>query len=92
MATSHIAYLSNTSDYTVFEGNGRTIRFRAPHTLEHYDKVLFYENGYLEVIAKYKHLPEGEEEYIDLLPILDALYMDAETYLAPIKEVKIREH
>ena len=39
-------------------------------------------------MAKYKEMPEVEE-YIDLIPILDMLYYDTETFLKPIKEVKI---
>lgn len=35
-----------------------------------------------------KKMPEVEE-YIDLIPILNMLYYDTETFLKPIKEVKI---
>jgi hypothetical protein len=42
----------------------------------------------LVVMAKYRNLNEVEE-YIDLLPILQNLYYDVETFLAPIKEVRI---
>ena len=31
-----------------------------------------------------------EEDYIDLLPILDNLYIEPEEFLAPIKEVEVR--
>jgi hypothetical protein len=41
------------------------------------------------VLAKYSHNPEPEEEYIDLKPILDDLYIDSETFLKPIKKVSI---
>ena len=47
-----------------------------------------WDNGYLVVMAKYKEMPEVEE-YIDLIPILNMLYYDTETFLKPIKEVKI---
>ena len=53
-----------------------------------YTKVVEWDNGYLVVMAKYKEVPEVEE-YIDLIPILDMLYYDTETFLKPIKEVKI---
>lgn len=36
-----------------------------------------------------KHGRGEEEEYIDLLPILENLYIDPEKFLAPITEVKI---
>ena len=40
-------------------------------------------------MAKYKHKDEEIEEYVDLIPVLEGLYMDKEKFLAPIKEVKI---
>ena len=40
-------------------------------------------------MAKYKHNKEEIEEYIDLIPVLEDLYMDKDKFLAPIKEVKI---
>ncbi len=40
-------------------------------------------------MAKYKHKDGEIEEYIDLIPVLEGLYMDKEKFLAPIKEVKI---
>lgn len=40
-------------------------------------------------MAKYKQEKDEIEEYIDLAPVLDGLYMDKEKFLSPIKEVKI---
>ena len=57
--------------------------------MERYTKVLQWDDGYIEVMAKYKHKDEEIEEYIDLIPVLEGLYMDKEKFLAPIKEVKI---
>ena len=34
-----------------------------------------WDNGYLVVMAKYRHPPHPEEEYIGLLPILNGLYI-----------------
>ena len=48
-----------------------------------------WDNGYLVVITKYKPNKELMEEYIDLTPILDNLYMDADSLLGAIKVVKI---
>lgn len=39
-------------------------------------------------MAKYEGNDE-EEEYIDLVPILENLYFDADEFLKPIKRVKI---
>lgn len=41
------------------------------------------------VMAKYQHNQEPEEEYIDLVPILKNLYIDASQFLKPIKEVSV---
>ena len=39
-------------------------------------------------MAKYQGMDEVEK-YIDLIPILKNLYYDVETFLKPIKEVRI---
>lgn len=48
-----------------------------------------WDKGYLVVMAKYKHNRESEEEYIDLIPILENLYILPEEFLKLIKEVRI---
>ena len=40
-------------------------------------------------MAKYRQMDHEIEEYIDLIPVLDSLYMDKDKFLAPIKEVEI---
>ena len=40
-------------------------------------------------MAKYRHNQKPEEEYIDLLPILKDLYIDAASVLKPIREVRL---
>ena len=42
------------------------------------------------VMAKYTHNQNEVEEYIDLVPILEDLYYDADEFLAPIKKVRIK--
>jgi hypothetical protein len=64
------------------------VKFIAPYSLERYEKVVEWDHGYLVVMAKYKNLDEVEE-YIDLLPILQNLYYDIDTFLNPIKEVRV---
>ncbi len=83
------ALLGNQAGYTVFQFGGRTIRFRAPYSLERYTKVKTWEAGYLVVDAKYKHNTSDEEEYIDLTPVLRDLYIEPASFLAPIKGVRI---
>ena len=87
--TMGTAIISSFDKYTVFSYNGKKITFRTCDNLERYTKVLLWDNGYLEVMAKYKHLDYEIEEYIDLIPVLESLYMDKNEFLKPIKEVKI---
>ena len=77
------AVLSNEKNFTVFQYDGQRIRFRTPYSLERYTQVKEWDHGYLRVMAKYRHNEKEEEEYIDLCPILENLYFDAEAFLAP---------
>lgn len=86
---SEIATISNEQNYTVFRYENHVIRFAAPYSLEHYTEVKKWDKGYLVVMAKYKQNSKPEEEYIDLVPILQNLYIDPEEFLKPIKEVEI---
>ena len=83
------AILSSFDKYTTFSFGGKTLTFWTCNCLERYTKVLQWDDGYIEVMVKYKHKDEESEEYIDLIPVLEGLYMDKEKFLAPIKEVKI---
>ena len=65
------------------------IRFAAPYSLERYTAVKEWNDGYLVVMAKYKHNEKPEEEYIDLVPILKNLYFDVDEFLNQIKGVKV---
>ncbi|WP_251495441.1 DUF7724 family protein [Otoolea muris] len=84
------AILSSEKDYTIFRFHNRIIRFKTAYSLEYYSSVKAWENGYLVVMAKYSHNKEDEEEYIDLIPILEDLYIDADSFVSQIKEVRIR--
>ena len=86
---NEIATLGNRDGSSIFSFGSRTIRFKAPYSLERYTSVKDWNNGYLVVMAKYRHNPQPEEEYIDLLPILNNLYINAQEFLKPIKEVAI---
>ena len=83
------AFLSNKGNFTVFRYGNYIIRFKAPYSLEKYTAIKEWDNGYIVVMAKYKHNQESEEEYIDLIPILEDLYILPEEFLKSIKEVKI---
>ncbi len=82
------AVLSSSGEYTSFSFHGHTIRFKTSLKLERYTKVLEWNNGYIVVMAKYEN-HEEEEEYIDLIPILENLYFDPDEFLSPIKKVRI---
>lgn len=86
---NEIATLGNDDMFTIFSFGNRTIRFKSPYSLEKYTEVKEWDNGYLVVMAKYRHNTEPEEDYIDLLPILDNLYINAAEFLKPIKGVSI---
>ena len=83
------AILSSADGFTAFSFGGYNIRFRAPYSLERYVDVVKWDDGYLVVLAKYSHNAEPEEEYIDLKPILEGLYIDSASFLKPIKSVRI---
>lgn len=87
---NNCAILSNKGEYTIFTYGDYKIRFKTSHMLERYTKVLEWDNGYLVVMAKYKNSPIDEEEYIDLIPILKNLYINAEEFLKPITKVEIQ--
>lgn len=83
------AILSNDANYTIFKLGNNTIRFRAPYSLERYTEVKEWDKGYLVVKAKYSHNETEEEEYIDLVPILEALYFDVNEFINRIGKVRI---
>lgn len=84
------AILSNDSQYTIFKYGNTVIKFRSPYSLEYYSKINEWDDGYIVVMTKYKHSEKLIEEYIDLIPILENLYIDKNDFLRPIKEVVIQ--
>lgn len=84
------AILSNDSQYTIFKYGNTVIKFRSPYSLEYYSKINEWDDGYIVVMTKYKHSEKLIEEYIDLIPILENLYIDKNEFLRTIKEVVIQ--
>jgi hypothetical protein len=84
-----VAVLSSFDKYTTFSIGGTTLTFRTCDGLERYTEVKLWDAGYIEVMAKYIHEPQEIEEYIDLDPVLEDLYMDKESFLSQIREVRI---
>ncbi len=81
------AILGNSADMTWFSYAGRVIRFRTSKHLQCYTKIVEWDNGYIVVMARYDNSPVEEEEYIDLIPILQNLYMEPEEFLCDIEGV-----
>ena len=88
MSDTKQAILSSKGDMTSFKFGNYNIRFRTPSLLQRYTEVKEWDNGYIVVTADYEGIGLTEE-YIDLLPILENLYIDPQTFLKPIKSVKI---
>ncbi len=86
------ATITNENSYSIFQYGNTVIKFKAPYSLEYYDAIKEWDDGYIVLMAKYRHNTELEEEYIDLKPILDNLYIDAEEFLRPIKEVVVKSN
>ena len=87
---NNTAFLSNDGDIISFSCNGRLIRFRGPYSLVRFDHIKHWDNGYIEVMTKYKHSNELIEEYIDLVPILENLYIDPSEFLQNINKVEVK--
>lgn len=84
------AYLSNEKDIISFTYDDKIIRFRGPYSLDRFDSVDVWDNGYIVVMAKYFHTDSLIEDYIDLVPILENLYIDTNSFLSAIKKVEVK--
>ena len=82
------AVLSNDRQFTSFSFNDQTIRFATSSKLERYTRIVEWDHGYIVVMAVYNGLGEVEE-YIDLVPILENLYIEPDAFLNPIQKVRI---
>lgn len=81
------AYLSNDKEMIQFRYRDKIIRFRGPYSLERFISIKEWDNGYIVVMAKFQHNTELEEDYIDMIPVLRDLSIDASDFLKPINEV-----
>ncbi len=91
LADSSQALLSNDGGLTSFRFRDSKIRFRTPKRLKRYTEIKEWDNGYIVVMADYEGIGLTEE-YIDLHPILRNLYINPDSFLTPIKSVKIECH
>ena len=83
------ATLSSSGNMTSFAFDRHVIRFRTSPHLERYTSVKEWDNGYIVCMAKYDNSEEPEEEYIDLVPILENLYFKPAEFLKRIKKVRV---
>lgn len=85
------AILSNEGNLTSFRYGNTNIRFLSPNRLKRYLEIKEWDKGYIVVMADYEGLGPTEE-YIDLLPILENLYINPAAFLKPITSLKIENH
>ena len=85
----HEATLSSNGDMTIFSFGPHVIRFRTSPHLERYTEIKEWDNGYIVCMAKYDNAAIPEEEYIDLIPILENLYFNPSRCLKSIERVRI---
>lgn len=83
------ALLSVSDGFTLFAYGDHRIRFKTPARLKRYLAVKQWDAGYLVADAEYDGVAYPVEEYVDLVPILENLYVDAGRFLAPIKHVEV---
>ena len=74
--------------YSEFSFRDKRIRFRTSAKLKRYLRVKEWSNGYLVVDVDYSTLGETEE-YVDITSVLNDLYIDAQSFLKPIKGVVV---
>ena len=81
------ALLRNEGRMIFFSFGGKDIRFLGPKCLRRFTDVKKWHDGYIEVMAD--NGGRIEEDYIDLIPILENLYISAHDYVRPIKKVEL---
>ena len=79
------ALLRNEGRMIFFSFGGKNIRFLGSKCLRRFTDVKKWHDGYIEVMADYGE--RVEEDYIDLIPILENLYIPPQDYVRPIKKV-----
>lgn len=84
---SDTARLSNEGRMIFFSFGGKRIRFLGSKCLRRFTDVRKWHDGYIEVMAD--NGGRIEEEYIDLVPILENLYIDPASYIRPIRKVEL---
>lgn len=87
----NVAYLSNEGRFTTFAFGKYVFKFRTSERLVKYLRVKEWDAPYGYIVVDCLHDKLGVvEDYIDLLPMLDNLYVDAGKFLGPIERVEVR--
>jgi len=60
-----------------------------PRSLIRIEKVKEWDKGYIVVDARYDHSQDTVEDYIDLVPILERLYIDKDEFISGIENVEV---
>jgi hypothetical protein len=89
MNDNNTAYLSNKDDCICFTYKNKEIRFKGPYSLQRIKDVREWDKGYIVVDAVYSHSIQPVEDYIDLIPILEQLYINPDNFLSPITKVEV---
>ena len=61
-----------------------------PYNLQRIERIKKWDNGYIVVDAKYDNHLENIEDYIDLVPILERLYINPEEFLKQVNNVEVK--
>ena len=83
-----IAYLSNEGKYTFFRVGKYTFKFRTSERLVKYVSVKGWDDGYIVVDCLHDKLGIVED-YIDLIPMMENLFLEAKEILSPVRKVEI---
>lgn len=86
---NNYAYLSCSGNYSQFDFNEYSIRFKTSSHLRKYEEIKLWDNGYLVVTADYD-TTGPVEEYIDLIPMLKNLFIEPDILLPKVKGVKLK--
>lgn len=92
MENAGVAYLSSKGEWTTFSYGRYDFRFRTSKRLVNYVRVKEWDAACGYIVVDCLHDKLGVvEDYIDLLPMLEHLYFDAEEFLKPIKRVEVKK-
>ena len=85
------AFLSNRDGFAIFSFNNIDLKFRISDRVIKFVRIKEWDAPIGYIVVDCLHDTMGiVEDYIDLLPMLDDLYIDAKKFLKPIKKVEVK--